>query len=277
MASARKKRKVACDPAKLLQTDEVKNALGGAKSLFPKTEKPTERNKDMEEFLEPVWDRIRLATFTNTEEFGKWFHEDLVPGIVSDFGGDPTGHMMIGLAFAGGAEHFMRWVVMKFTTSKRPGAAAAAQVTARYKVYHRHQTRHHDSPNHNLAFEGQGAARLAAGMSLPEPTGHTPVRPQLGPHRHEWKITSSWSLPPAMPSQRMPCLNESDADNAGMSLPLTHWSYPRPPTTRTAPAMPSQRMPCSNEPDADNAAWIIQQRWKAAWIIQRWWLMQPSN
>ena len=90
--------------------------------LFPVTKKPSERDEARAEFLDPVWDLISVAEFKNTKEFEIWFHEVLLPGIVSDFGGKNIGDLMIAGAFPSDDLHFMRWVLMKFTTMKKHSA-----------------------------------------------------------------------------------------------------------------------------------------------------------
>ena len=96
------------------------NPSASSRELFPVKNKPSESSETKEVFVDLVWRHLTPTSFKNIGEFEKWF-QTLVPCIVSDFGEDKErGRTMIALAFPfGGVQHFLRWVIMKFTTTKK--------------------------------------------------------------------------------------------------------------------------------------------------------------
>ena len=109
------------------------NPFAPSQGLFPVTKKPSEKRETLAVFVDLVYRHLDPDAFKNVGEFEQWFNKTLVPRVLSDFGDNPAvGHSMISLAFPhGGMKHFMRWVMMKFTTTKSPEkAVAAAKVSA---------------------------------------------------------------------------------------------------------------------------------------------------
>lgn len=108
------------------------NAFAPSRGLFPVTEKPSESHESKAVFVGLVYRHLDSDSFKNIGEFEQWFKKTLVRRVVSEFGDDPkVGLTMISLAFPhGGMKHFMRWVLMKFTTTKSPEEAAAAAASA---------------------------------------------------------------------------------------------------------------------------------------------------
>ena len=107
------------------------NPFAPSRGLFPVTKKPSESHESKAVFVDLVYRHLDSDAFKNVAEFEQWF-KTLVPRVVSDFGDDPkVGLGLISLAFPhGGMMHFMRWVTMKFTTTKSPEEAAAAAAEA---------------------------------------------------------------------------------------------------------------------------------------------------
>jgi hypothetical protein len=102
------------------------SALGAPDSgLWPVSKKPEDKTKG--EFVRLVWRELTPDAFTTIQEFDEWFKKTLVPRTIESLGGPQVGRMLLHVTFNhGGVAHFMRWVLMKFTTPKSPHQVAAA-------------------------------------------------------------------------------------------------------------------------------------------------------
>lgn len=95
------------------------------RGLWPVSKKPEDKTKD--EFVRLVWRELTPDAFTTIQEFEEWFNKTLVPQTIESLGGAQVGTMLLHVTFKhGGMTHFMRWVMMKFTTTKSPQHVAAA-------------------------------------------------------------------------------------------------------------------------------------------------------
>ena len=97
--------------------------LEPTRGLWPKSKKPEDAGKD--QFVSLVWRELTPDAFDTIASFEEWFEFVLVPRTIESLGGPQVGGMLIDLTFNhGGLLHFMRWVTLKFTTTKNPVAAA---------------------------------------------------------------------------------------------------------------------------------------------------------
>jgi len=110
-------------------------AFAPGRGLYPVTKKPvTKKPEDpaKSEFVRLVWRQLTLVppadgtpVFTTIKSFEEWFNKTLVPRTIESLGGKQVGGMLLHDTFNGGVAHFMRWVMMKFTTTTSPGEVAA--------------------------------------------------------------------------------------------------------------------------------------------------------
>ena len=102
------------------------SAFAPSRGLYPVTKKPEDKTKD--DFVRLVWRELTPDAFKNIGEFEEWFNKTLAPRIIESLGGAQVGGMLLHVTFPhGGMQHFMRWVMMKFTTTTSPVAATATQ------------------------------------------------------------------------------------------------------------------------------------------------------
>lgn len=105
------------------------SAFAPSRGLYPVTKKPEDKTKD--DFVRLVWRELTPDAFKNIGEFEEWFNKTLAPRIIESLGGTQVGGMLLHVTFPhGGMQHFMRWVMMKFTTTTSPEEAAAAAAEA---------------------------------------------------------------------------------------------------------------------------------------------------
>ena len=97
--------------------------LEPTRGLWPVSKKPEDAEKD--EFVRLVWRELTPDAFTTINSFEEWFKKTLVPRTIESLGSPQVGRMLLRVTFNhGGMQHFMRWVMLKFTTTKNPVAAA---------------------------------------------------------------------------------------------------------------------------------------------------------
>lgn len=105
------------------------SAFAPSRGLYPVTKKPEDKTKD--DFVRLVWRELTPDAFKNIGEFEEWFNKTLAPRTIESLGGAQVGGMLLHVTFPhGGMQHFMRWVMMKFTTTTSPEEAAAAAAKA---------------------------------------------------------------------------------------------------------------------------------------------------
>jgi len=105
------------------------NPFAPSRGLYPVTKKPEDKTKD--DFVRLVWRELTPDAFKNIGEFEEWFNKTLAPRTIESLGGAQVGRMLLRVTFPhGGMQHFMRWVMMKFTTTTSPEEAAAAAAKA---------------------------------------------------------------------------------------------------------------------------------------------------
>ena len=98
------------------------NPFAPSRGLYPVTKKPEDKTKD--DFVRLVWRELTPDAFKNIGEFEEWFNKTLAPRTIESLGGAQVGGMLLRVTFPhGGMQHFMRWVMMKFTTTTSPEAA----------------------------------------------------------------------------------------------------------------------------------------------------------
>ena len=105
------------------------NPFAPSRGLYPVTKKPEDKTKD--DFVRLVWRELTPDAFKNIGEFEEWFNKTLAPRTIESLGGAQVGGMLLRVTFPhGGMQHFMRWVMMKFTTTTSPEEAATAAAKA---------------------------------------------------------------------------------------------------------------------------------------------------
>lgn len=100
------------------------SAFAPSRGLYPVKKKPSEDSESQAIFVDMVWDELTPTSFKNIGEFEEWFENILLPRVVNKFEDRTVGLLMIETAFPhGGVQHFTRWVMMNFTTTKSPEEA----------------------------------------------------------------------------------------------------------------------------------------------------------
>lgn len=105
--------------------------LAPTRALHPVDKMPVDDSK--ETFVRLVWKKMTPESFRTIGEFETWFNNELLPSVVASLGGPRIGRMLIAATFKyGGVAHFMRWVIMKFTSvyNAEERAAKEAEVVA---------------------------------------------------------------------------------------------------------------------------------------------------
>lgn len=105
--------------------------LAPTRALYPVDKEPVDESKGT--FVRLVWEKMTPTSFRTIGEFETWFNTELLPSVVASLGGPKIGRMLIAATFKyGGVAHFMRWVIMKFTSTftAEERAAKAAKKAA---------------------------------------------------------------------------------------------------------------------------------------------------
>lgn len=108
--------------------------LAPTRALHPVDKMPVDDSK--ETFVRLVWKKMTPESFRTIGEFETWFNNELLPSVVASLGGPRIGRMLIAATFKyGGVAHFMRWVIMKFTSvyNAEERAAKEAELVADIK------------------------------------------------------------------------------------------------------------------------------------------------
>ena len=117
------------------------------RALYPVDKEPVDESK--ETFVRLVWEKMTPTSFRTIGEFETWFNTELLPSVVASLGGPKIGRMLIAATFKyGGVQHFMRWVITKFTSTytAEERAAKAAKKAAEAKRFRELMKRKSEPP-----------------------------------------------------------------------------------------------------------------------------------